>query len=257
VVNNNITPQSFCLAATKSSQTYKTTESFAPALGDCTNYLPVLYLDTGTPTSYSGSGTNWTDLSANGNNATTFNNIAVPTQFVYGTSNGGTLTFDGNSYASVVSTPALNFSNNGNFSISVWIKPDTITSSWIRGIMVQETYLASGYRFGIMNGGRPSFWTTQSGGTLQLNPASQSLAINQWANVTVTYSNQQAYMYINGAQAASSTGTYVAGSNNVNIGSIVSEYYSGQFGSVSMYNRALTSTEVQQNFNALRSRYGI
>jgi hypothetical protein len=37
----------------------------------------------------------------------------------------------------------------------------------------------------------------------------------------------------------------------------VTNYFNGYIGAWKIYNRALTSTEVTQNFNALRGRYGV
>jgi len=243
----------YCVDAVNGTLSYNITNMYdTPSAGVC----PILYLDAGNTASYPGTGTAWTDLSGSGNNGVTRNSAGVPTQYTFDGSNGGALTFDGNSYVKVNSTPALNFSSNGSFTISVWIKPNTVASAWIRGIMVQESYLSNGYRLGIANGGQPKFWTTQSGGTLDLG-SSQNLTTTQWANIVVTYNNQQAYMYFNGVQTGSSTGTYIAGSNHVYIGLTVSEYYSGLLSSVSIYGRSVAPSEVQQNFNEQRVRYGI
>ncbi len=255
-VDNNANPKTFCLSVTQNSQSYFITQDTIPIPGPC---RPILYLDAGIASSYSGSGTEWKDVSGYGNNGITCNNIDVPTQYTFSNLNGGALLFNANSSTNIPSTPALNFTNDGSFSISVWIKPDTVASGWIRGIIVQEAYLISGYRLGIVNGGKPQFWTTQSGGTLSMTSATQSLAVNRWANVTITYNNQQAYMYINGAQAASATGTYFAGDNSVivRVGSNVVEYYSGLMGVVSVYDRELTSTEAKNIFETTRSRFGV
>ena len=36
-----------------------------------------------------------------------------------------------------------------------------------------------------------------------------------------------------------------------------SSYFDGKFGEVRVYNRALTATEVSQNYNATRGKYGV
>ena len=246
-VSNTTSPQTFCLTATNGTQIYNITQEGGLSSGIC----PILNLDAGINSSYSGIGTTWTDLSGSGNNGTLLNGVT----FV--NSNSGSLNFNGiNSYVAVASTAALNFSTNGNFTISVWINPATIASSWRRGIIMQESYLTSGYRFGINGSGAPMFWTDQSGGTLSFS-SSQTLVANQWAQVVATYNNQQAYIYVNGIQKGSSTGTYIAGSSNVCIGCNVSEPYSGLLSNVRFYSRALTASEVQQSFNDLRGRYGL
>lgn len=68
-------------------------------------------------------------------------------------------------------------------------------------------------------------------------------------------------LYRNGVQQ--NTGTLsasIAVTYNFRIGADVNggaEPFTGKIHSVNVYNRALTSAEVQQNFNALRGRYGI
>lgn len=145
----------------------------------------------------------------------------------------------------------LNFSSNGTFSIALWIKPDTLSSSWRRGVIVQENYLNSGYRLGFNNGGQPMFWTSQSGGTLQLN-SSLNLSQNQWSYIVVVYNNQLAKIYFNGAESGSSSGTYVSGLNYGRIGGVVSEYFSGMLDEVRFYSRPLSSAEVKALYNSAK-----
>lgn len=187
------------------------------------------------------------DMTGNNDNGTLVN---VPTRATSTCEAGNCMSFYATSsnYISIPSTSTLNFTTNGTFSISLWVDPSTLFSSWRRGIIMQENYLTSGFRLGFSNGGAPMFWTTQSGGTLQLT-SPQLLALNQWNYLVVTYNNQQAVLYLNGTQVASSTGTYVAGSNSVRIGAAVSEYFSGLLDDVRYYNRALSATEVAQLYS--------
>jgi hypothetical protein len=72
----------------------------------------IFYFDAGEPSSYSGSGTTWSDLSGSGNNGTLVNGVS------YSNTNGGTLSFDGvNDY---VSTTSLNLQQN--FTLEIWAK---------------------------------------------------------------------------------------------------------------------------------------
>ena len=74
----------------------------------------VLNLDAGNPSSYSGTGTTWTDLSGNSNHATL---ISSPT---YNTNNKGSIVFNGSSsYATVVSSSSLDLPNN--ITVSMWV----------------------------------------------------------------------------------------------------------------------------------------
>ena len=64
--------------------------------------------------------------------------------------------------------------------------------------------------------------------------------------------------YVNGALKSSSAGGS-AGPNGIQLGGYAgaNEPSDGQVGFLLVYNRVLTDAEIQQNFNALRSRYGI
>jgi prepilin-type N-terminal cleavage/methylation domain-containing protein len=165
---------------------------------------------------------------------------------------GECLSFDGTSdYVNVPSASMLNFTSDGVFSISFWVNPTTLASSWRRGIIVQEDYLNSGYRIGFASGGQPMFWTTQSGGSLQLS-SSQDLTVSTWNHLVITFDNQQAYIYLNGVQTSSSTGAYVAGSNPIRLGYPVSEWFSGLLDDIRYYNRVLSATEILNLYNDLK-----
>lgn len=194
-----------------------------------------------------GSGTTANDASGYGNNGT-INGASYTTDTPSG--QGYSLSFDGvDDYVDVPTASVLNFSNNGTFAISIWVKPDTLISAWRRGILRQENYLISGYRFGFSNGGTPIFWTTQSGGTLQLT-SSAGLTVSQWNHIVVTYNNQQAYIYLNGIQKGSATGTYIAGSNAFRIGYLINEYFNGLIDEVRIYERALETAQIEELYYA-------
>jgi hypothetical protein len=184
------------------------------------------------------------DATGNNNNGTLINS---PTRASSTCKIANCLSFNpaANNYVRVAATSTLNFSTNGTFSISLWIKPDTLASGWRRGIIMQETYLTSGFRFGFSNGGAPVFWTEQSGGNLSLT-SSQSLSLNQWNHLTVVYNNQQGNIYLNGIQVGSSTGTYIAGSNIAYIAGAVVESFSGFLDDVRYYNHALVDDPLTQ-----------
>lgn len=70
-------------------------------------------------------------------------------------------------------------------------------------------------------------------------------------------------MYLNGVQVATASQSVVPSINlnTARIGNVdgdrSSEYLIGNVPNLKLYNRVLSATEIQQNFNAIRGRYGI
>lgn len=69
-------------------------------------------------------------------------------------------------------------------------------------------------------------------------------------------------MYINGSLVNTVTTPFLLHSGsffNKEIGSYITDnrFFLGKISTTQVYNRALSPTEIQQNFNALRGRYGI
>ena len=197
-------------------------------------------------------GGGWADLSANGNNGELVNGVRESSN------NGGSLTFDGSDdYVNCGSPSTLNF-GTGNFNLSCWVNiPSTSGADWI-GII-------SRYVSGV------GFW-------IQLNPgnryvgfgwdgsnyitSSSSAGGGQWKFISCQRTGStSAEVYVNGISVASSSSMSSGTSNGqqIDIGriDIAGRYSAGNIAQVSIYNRALSAAEIQQNFNATRGRFGI
>jgi hypothetical protein len=94
------------------------------------------------------------------------------------------------------------------------------------------------------------------------------LSLNTWTNITVTaVSGTQWKMYKNGISLGNPSiysGTWqVSGTSiaNFDVGRIRNDVasfaFSGNISSVKIYNRELTATEVLQNYNDTKTRFGI
>jgi hypothetical protein len=204
----------------------------------------VMHLDAGNATSYPGSGTTWTDLSGLGNNGTLVNNP------VYNSSNGGNLVFNGsNTYVNAPLT------KTASCTFSVWAK-STNTNS---GNML--------FNAGNDGAGPDLFF---SGGVLSWNTWDSSA--NPFGNIPATSANGNWHNYVVVNDAVSNTaklyydgvlyGTAVyknASSNTtLYIGGNTSSYmWNGAIGNFQVHNRLLTPAEVVQNFNNLKTRYGL
>jgi len=193
-------------------------------------------------------GTTWTDLSGNGNNGTLENGVG------YNSSNGGSLSFDGVDENATVGSSVL---TTGETSISMWVKPDSNQTSGLGDLNVGGGGLLL-YQIGtiIMMGFR--------GGTPEIRTTTQFITSNVWNHITWVYNNGsksstssfQIYLNSEIEPTLTTSGAIFGGTVFNRIGSDQNApYFDGNIAQVSIYNKALTASEVQQNFNATKSRF--
>lgn len=225
----------------------------------------VLHLDAGNAASYSGSGTTWTDLSGNSNKGTLTNG---PT---YSSANGGSIVFDGaNDFALVTNPSTL---RNQDFTVSIWINPatqnQTIVSiidfdhsgSPLQGWVLQSEDATTNRNYYLAWYDGSAFQPTGGGGFGAGKGIQLTSAV--WQNITYTKSGTSLLGYKNGSQTytgtASNANVNYTSSKNMRIGDCVAfaRPYKGNISQVAMYNRAISASEVTQNYNALRQRYGL
>jgi hypothetical protein len=217
----------------------------------------VLNLDAGKLDSYPRSGTAWRDISENNItgsllNGTTFSNI-----------NAGSIVFDGiNDTVQLQSSSTIN-NLTQNFSVEAVVL--FTTSSGQYGIVSKGATFSSGWCLYLRQGPQFSFIgydTLGSSSGIFQTPAGE-ISSNNWYHVLYTYDNTRIRGYINGQEKVSSayTQTFTSIGTTPAIGrdtAIASpQYWPGNIGIVRLYNRPLSATEVSQNFNAVRGRYGI
>jgi hypothetical protein len=210
----------------------------------------VLYLDAGNPSSYPGSGTTWTDLSGNSKNGTLLNGTA------FSSTNGGNLVFDGtDDYVTVTEIGQLT-----RFSIESWFRPTSYPNNYAAVIasVYPGTNATVNFKIGYEAG------TGMVGGTYVGNwfyTPSVSTSLNTWQQIIFTYDGSGLAIYSNGASGGSNafTGTPNSGGAGIRIGRRWDnpDYFAGNIAITRIYNRALTSTEILQNYNAQKSRFGL
>lgn len=214
----------------------------------------VLHLDAGDPASYPEpkTGTTWTDLSGLGNNGTLNPSVGGPT---YNTSNGGSLSFDGIDDRVGGTSASVPISNS--FTMSVWVRHNTLPNR-------VQRYLTMGNEIGVIRhdgasqSGQLHFYIKTSG-TLRINlRVNNSLAINTWYYIVGTWDGTTSRLYRNAVQLGTNVpGGILDGGNLTYSVSSSSESLNGNIAEVTIYNRALTAQEIQQNFNATRERFGL
>jgi hypothetical protein len=216
----------------------------------------VLNLDAGASTSYPGSGTTWTDLSGGGRNYTMSGDISWNPAGYFSCTNG------------VFTGPASNsfgFSSSNEHTIEVIAQVSAAASGTIfnwyaspisgsaqRGIF-SHLYLGAGTTFYDVSG------CCDANQRISYSGGSDVLANIKhfvWRTRTSAKPNRQFFKNTVGQMDSGANDTYPA-IWNLNYPATIADTFAGKLYSVRAYNRALTDAEVSQNFNALRSRYGI
>lgn len=205
-----------------------------------------VYLDAANARSYSGSGITVYDLSGSGNTSQLING---PT---YDTSNLGSFVFDGTNDSIYINSLADILSKTAYTKIAYFYVTNSFTSNniisggwsgahafWLQG--VNRLYA-----------GHNGAWSTVTGNTLLSN--------NTWYFGAVTYSNTTGWkLYLNGREDGSSADTTTfTGAQEIIVGAYDSgNNFTGRISYVQIYNRALSATEIFQNYNATKRRYGL
>jgi len=201
-----------------------------------------LYFDAANRKSYSGSGTTWTNLSSNTNSLTLVNSPTF--------SANGVFSFNGsNQYA----TTSNNVLNSTAYTKCAWFQTSNLaaTNNIMSGNIGQHAFwLSSGDK---LNSGHNGSWYTVQSNT--------SLLANRWYFGAVTFSTTTGWaLYLNGLLEDTdiATTTFTGGTGDIQVAAYGNaNNFQGQINGVFVYGRVLTAQEIQQNFNALRGRYGI
>jgi len=231
-----------------------------------TNYNPCavtdglkLYLDAQNVNSYPGTGTTWYDISGNSNHATFVNS---PVYYANPTAN---MTFNGtNAYMTIARSSSM--SPTAGISQEVWFKYDSaLTNIHFIGLQYGSSY---GNSYGIWSETTNLIAGVNISGTLNYFSSSVSFVLNTWYHCVHTYDGSIQKLYLNGnlLNSLATSGSIAYDSNNtlVTIGSDfqgagynsgVSWFLNGKLAQVRIYDRALSSDEVNQNYNSTKKRY--
>ena len=215
----------------------------------------VLFLDAANRLSYPGSGTAWSDLSGNSNTGTLTNG---PT---FSNTNGGNIVFDGVDDYVDLGTGASLVNLTNNITVESWIKTAFPTS---RLTIYGNGYSGTGMMFGTSAntpGGLEVYYPTifvaySTAGILQGNVWQHVVYTRNGAglNTHAFYINSVSQTVTQTANGGDSWGT--SGTNRY-IGLRSGVMFNGSIEITRVYNRALTATEVLQNYNANKTRFGV
>jgi|11BtaG_2_1085332.scaffolds.fasta_scaffold20759_2 hypothetical protein len=224
----------------------------------------VLHLDAANPKSYPGSGATWFDLSGNGKDATLYNGVTI--------SNGASE----QQYSTAVYEGGNDFVRVDDYSVAATPAPLTYTC-WVNFFSegrdtAQQTMnlmgpagtsaTGAGMALGILNDER--LWGIvydSSGNQYQLrNTSGEILQADTWYMASMTHDGSTASLYLNNKlyHQVSLDGYLPYTTQNFTIGlNRIYFHFGGYMSDVKVYNKALSLSEIQQNFNATRGRFGI
>jgi hypothetical protein len=246
--------------------------SFSNSLNGLVKNGLVLALDAGRTLSYPGSGTTWTDLSGLGNNGSLINGVS------YTSSDGSSLVFDGvDDYVGFSGSSDFNFASN-NFSVETVVFFDSSTSTdntyrWIYTFGSGDTYFSIvKWRSGLGNGLVVDYSVSGNRYTITTSNVIPSPNVantvtsplydvtNKWSHIIVSVVSNVMTLYINGVSLGSvSLGSRWNSNLPLEIGRFEStDYMKGKIPLLRVYNnKGFTASEVQQNYEATKSRFGL
>ena len=221
----------------------------------------IFCVDAGNTKSYPGSGTVWSDLSRTQVTGSLTNG---PT---FNTSNGGSIVFDGTNDNVVFSNTLGN--NISNITLEAWVilNRTNITTN-VDHIVSKGNSGDFQYALRVVNvnsNGSVSVLAWQADGN-DYTYANSITPLNdgKWHHIIgVIQEGVSATLYVDGVSKQTRTtldGTWnKTGSGSFMIGGRAdgANYLTGSVASVRVYNRALSATEVLQNYNALKGRFGL
>jgi hypothetical protein len=213
----------------------------------------VLYLDAGITLSYPGNGTTWTDVNGLGpkNNGTLTNG---PTY------SGGTIILDG--IDDYISGSNLSTILNGatTFTFSVWIYPTNLNNSGTGGIGYRTVVDTPGRQLSLWIGTKGQGQYYGLGGSSSNYLTNFNWENNKWQMITMIANTSNSQIIKNNniiSQTISNGGSFnqqLTFGNNPSSGG---SFMQGNYGLIQMYNRVLSSSEIEQNYNATKSKYGL
>jgi len=231
------------LTSDEVQQNYQATKDKFLGQNIVTNGL-VFNLDAANKDSYPGTGNIWYDLSGNGYNGTLVNG----TTFLPNV-NSGTFNFD---YVDDYVAINNNLGAPSTFTLNAWVRSSNIAQDQ-----------------NIFNANPPFFLRITSstircavytGSWIFVN-GSITLSSNTWYNLVLVYDQSTVKGYVNGVLDVNSvkTGTPIYGALNT-LGFTTGGEDAPSVTNISVaqvYNRALSATEVLQNYNAQKTRFGL
>lgn len=209
----------------------------------------VLHLDAASTNSYPGTGTGWYDLTGNLRNGTLVN---TPT---YSSNNGGNIALNGSNQCVELGT----FFTYNTFTISLWVNPGSTQAQYAdiidnnhtgtRNFVCQQNSTnLNQYAFDVI------------GSSTYSSTGFFTLTANIWTNLSFTFDGSVVRGYLNSSlfgTGGSCTPNWSSQYLRLGQWGGGGRNWNGKYGNFMIYDRALTSTEILQNYNTQKSRFGL
>ena len=218
----------------------------------------VLALDAGRTLSYSGSGSTWTDLSGSSNNASISNNT-------HNTGESFTITSTSDNTLSGINL------TGGSFSMEMWINRTGNSHDSTEGqLFTQDSgnNNGNGWQWKVTNSDnivRFVYWTSSTRSSAVTIASDTALSNSTWYQLVVTYNGTTIKMYQNKTEVHSSNPASSLYGSTVDIGIGMfnqtlsfDQRFNGKIAIIRSYDdKALTTAEIEQNYDATKSKFGL
>lgn len=229
-------------------------------------------LDAGESISYPGAGSTWTDLSSNNYNASLANNFTYSAGLRYGQ---GAIQFDQlDDYATF--SPSAYPSGTGDFAIDTWLYLIS-NLTYLGSFSAYTGYICTGNAAGtialfIQSSGSgtavPSrLGFERMGGGVGASFSSLTIPTLAWNNICLTRVSGTTNYYLNGSLVGTSAVLSGVSITAAPSSALIAQntVFAGYYGSIparvstfrTYIGRGLSQSEVSQNYNALRGRFGV
>jgi hypothetical protein len=240
----------------------------------------VLSLDAADTNSYISGSSTWRDLTGNGYNFVGSGTYGFSNNSIIFHRNNSTNTGGQFSFSNIPTQLKIeNFLAN-SFTIETWCQPQTLSGSNTDFTEVQQAIIAwpgfhNTMRIGPSNVIFASVWNSIPNNEFIVQTTSSlyfpsTSSYNHMVGV-VNRNTTNSYGYLNGTEVLvtgsipslpTMTSAQGTPANTINIGTARDSqnykwFYTGSIAVIKLYNRALSASEIQQNYNAQKSRFGL
>jgi hypothetical protein len=200
----------------------------------------------------------WKDMSGNGADGTLVNGAGIN----YDTG-GGAMLFDGTD--DYVNVPSFSNQPSSQITCDAWINPtEPVSTGTVRGGVISANNTMYLGIFNSADGGSTHslHWANVTSSS-RPSSANGNIPNNTWTHIAGTWDGSTSRAWVNGVEVWSSgqsgtipSATYVVGTYGNGLTDAVHNFQ-GRIAVARVYNRALSATEILQNYNNGRTRFGV